>query len=209
MKSQDYSTFFKEVIKKCMNGIESEIKKEFSGLECFRKNKNNYEKAIFRNYQKKRDYIKYNYMSKKNPIALDRHKVASCMVYAILKANPFKINMWIPNLPEKVVLANEYLAFFVALNIMEMYKNDEISDLNHQRIDNGLDELNEKYQIIVPKTYHEVNNPENTYESNLCKAWYYIKIDNIEKFDVLAYANVFFLLQKYTDLYLQFEETKK
>lgn len=137
-------------------------------------------------------------MSKENPVALDRHKVAACMVYAILKVSPIKVNMWISNLPEKIVLANEYLAFYTALNIIEMYKLDEFNDENIDR----------DYQIIVPRTYHEDENPQNTYESNLCKAWYYIKIDNIEKFDTLGYANVFFLLEKYTDTYLKLKEEK-
>lgn len=135
-------------------------------------------------------------MSKETPVALDRHKVASCMVYAILKSNPIKVNMWLPNLPEKIILANEYPAFYTALNIIEMYKLDEFHDKD---IHNG-------YQIIVPKTYHENENSKNTCESNLCKAWYYIKIDDMGKFDALGYANVFFLLEKYTDMYLKFQK---
>ena len=35
-----------------------------------------------------------------------------------------------------------------------------------------------------------------------------LKIDEIEKFDALGYANVFFLLEKYTDTYLILKEEK-
>lgn len=201
MRLQDFNEFYKVVIGKCIDEIKEYAKKNgYVDLECFQKNKDDSKviMSMYRNYQKKRDYIKYNYMSKKNPVALDRHKVAACMVYAVLKANPIKVNMWIPNLPEKIVLANEYLAFYSALSIIEMYKLDEFKDRN---IDNA-------YQIIVPKTYHEAENPQNTYESNLCKVWYYVRIDNIEKFDTLGYANVFFLLEKYTDTYLKLKEEK-
>ena len=201
MRIQDFNEFYKVVIGECINEIKQYAKDSgYVNLECFRENKNESKVSIsiYRNYQKKRDYIKYNYMSKKNPVALDRHKVAACMVYAILKSGPIKVNMWISNLPEKIVLANEYLAFYVALNIIEMYNLDEFNDGS----------INTDYQIMVPKTYHEDENPQNTYESNLCKAWHYIKIDEIEKFDALGYANVFFLLEKYTDTYLILKEEK-
>lgn len=198
MRTQDFDIFFAKVISRCIDDLEKYAKLELPDCICISKKKN-INKKIFSYYQRKRDFIKYNYMSGKTPVALDRHKVAACMVYAILKANPLEINMWIPNLPEKIVLANEYLAFYVALNIIEMY---ELNYLKEKGIEKNC-------QIIVPKTYHEDDNPQNTYESNLCKTWYYIKIDNIEKFDTLGYANVFFLLQKYTDTYIELEEIKR
>lgn len=198
MKKQDFNTFFSKVIFKCMEDVETYAKTELPGLDCV-SGKKNIDKKIFKYYQRKRDFIRYNYMSRKTPVALDRHKVAACMVYAILKAYPLKINKWIANLPEKIVLANEYLAFYVALNLIEMYELDALKEKG----------IKKDYQIIVPKTYHEENNSQNTYESNLCKAWYYIKIDNIERFDVLGYANVFFLLQKYTDIYMELTEIKE
>lgn len=43
----------------------------------------------------------------------------------ILKAKPLKINRQIPNLDEKRLLANEYLALYVSLNIVVMYKMDQ------------------------------------------------------------------------------------
>lgn len=199
MRIQNFDDFYEIVIKKCIEQIREFAKANgFEKGECFKNNENSLKTdiSIYRNYQNKRDYIKYNYMSKETPVALDRHKVAACMVYAILKTSPIKVNMWIPKLPEKIVLANEYLAFYTALNIIEMYKLDEFNDKN----------INENYQIIVPKTYHEDENSQNTYESNLCKAWYYIRIDDMKKFDALGYANVFFLLEKYTDTYLKLKK---
>lgn len=204
MRSQDFDTFFDTVIEPCIIAIEEDAKRKgYENLECFkksnrRKGKERIKKSIYINYQNKRDYIKYNYMSKKTEVALDRHKVASCMVYAILKTNPIKVNMWIPKLPLEIVLANEYLAFYVALNIIEMYEFDRIEG---EKLKESNDEKIPNINIIVPRTYYECSNPENTYESNLCKAWYYIKIDNIKQYDVLGYANIFFLLQKYTEIY--------
>ena len=132
-------------------------------------------------------------MTKKATVSLDRHKVASCMIYAILKANPLKVDRMVRNLPEKVLLANEYLAFFVALNIIEMYKLDEMREKG----------VESSYQIIIPKTYHEDDEENNTYEGNFCKSLYYLSMENINKYDVFAYADILFLLEKYTDTYLE------
>lgn len=197
MKKQDFNTFFSEVILKCMGDLEKYAEEELPSVDCISAKKN-INKKIFKYYQRKRNFVRYNYMSKKTPVALDRHKVAACMVYAILKAYPLKINRWISNLPERIILANEYLAFYVALNLIEMYEVDVRKEKGIQK----------DYQIIVPRTYHEEDKPQNTYESNLCKAWNYIKIHNMEQFDVFGYANVFFLLQKYTDNYMDLIDLK-
>lgn len=108
MRIEKFNAFYDTVIEQCIKGIKENCQKEgFSDLKCLRI-KANIKKSIYRNYQKKRDFIKYNYMSRKTSVALDRHKVAACMVYAILKTNPFKVNMWIPHLPEKNDSKNMY-----------------------------------------------------------------------------------------------------
>lgn len=191
MKYSDYNDFYQKVIQKCIDGIFTLASQYKLEQDCINLRKNLQDK-IYRNYQKKRDYIRSNYMTKKADVALDRHKVASCMIYAILKTKPLKVNRFVRNLPEKILLSNEYLAFFVALNIIEMYRVDKNKDEGN----------NDKFQIIVPKTYLEKNEPDNTYESNFCKSLYYLSMENIEKFDVFAYADILFLLEKYTDIYL-------
>ena len=144
------------------------------------------EKKIFEYYQEMRDYIRCNYMSKKIDVALDRHKVAACMMYAILKAKPLKINRKIPSLDEKILLANEYLALYVALNIVVMYKMDQC------QLKEG------EYEILFPETYF--NDPSNDYVTNYCRTLYYVSRENLNKFEVLAHSNILFLLEKYTDI---------
>lgn len=200
MKKQDFRDFYNEVITKAIEDIFANAHNLLSPLgvdenSVINERRNAGEK-IFNNYQKKRDFIKLNYMEldksgSDESIALDRHKVAACMVYAILKSCPLKIRMLTANLPEEVVMANEFLAFGVAVNIIEMYIKAK----------NGGDD----FAIKFPSTYYEGGNAKNRYPSNVCKAWYYLKLDNIEKFDIFGYANVFFLWERYTELY---QETK-
>lgn len=185
MKEQDYNNFYEVVVSACIDDIF-----EYSRQNGFPENsiaqRKNHSRKIFEYYQEMRDYIRCNYMSKKTDVALDRHKVAACMMYAILKAKPLKVNRRIPDLNEKVLLANEYLALYVALNIVVMYKMDqyqlEIGD----------------YEILFPETYF--NDPSNDYVTNYCRTLYYVSMENLNKFDVFAHANILFMLEKYTDI---------
>lgn len=196
MRIDDYNDFYDKVIKQCIDGIMkyAENLQFDSGIQV----RDNSKDKIYKNYQKKRDYVRSNYMSKKTEVSLDRHKVSSCMIYAILKTKPLKINRLVWKLPEKILLANEYLAFFVALNIVELYKIDKMKDEN----------IEGDYQIIIPMTYHEDEDPENTYESNFCKNLYYLGQEGIEKYDVFAYSDILYLLEKYTDTYLELGKAK-
>ena len=81
-------------------------------------------------------------------------------------------------------MANEYLAVYIAINIVEQYKRDEL----------GKDS---EYKLIFPITYHEENEKTCVYLNNLCKGLYYIKPKHI---DIFAYSTIFFFMEKYTDI---------
>ena len=77
-------------------------------------------KRIYNYYEKKRLYIRRYFMNLESK-PMDRHKIGSVMIYAILKSKPFFVFKTIPKLPNQLLMANEYLAFYVALNIVELY----------------------------------------------------------------------------------------
>lgn len=187
MKRDDYDSFFENVIREAINDIENMAEQLMGDKKVLGTKKNSkYKQKIYKFYQKKRDYVRCNYMTKEYYAALDRHKVASCMLYAILKVRPFNVNRNI-KLDEKILLANEYLAFYVALNIIENYRMSV----------NGMQETN--CQILIPETYQEKTGSTD-YISNICRNLYFLSIYDIEKYDVLAYSNILFMLEKYTDI---------
>lgn len=185
MRVEDFEDFCAQVIDKYIDGYR-EYQKDYKCLyECkFAKSR------IFRYYQRKRDVIKNNYMENPGDAekSLDRHKVAACMMYAILKCRIWKVNRFVPHLPDKLLMANEYLAVYVAINIMEQY-----------RIDDG--KSASEYKIIFPITYHETSSGESDYLSNLCKSLYYLR-HKVWTMDIFAYSNIMFFLEKYTDTVL-------
>ena len=160
------------------------------GLNCLRFRHHRANK-IYDLYETKRLYIRRYFMNLEYQ-PMDRHKIGAVMMYAILKSKPFKINKMVPNLPNKLLMANEYLSFYVAINIVELYM---IDDAINQNIDNYSE------QLLLPNTYHEKNVSGFTgdvYIDNVCKALYLLK--DIKHFDVFAYADILFLLEKYHDL---------
>lgn len=190
MKFDDYKEFYDTVIDKYIEGI-VEKSKEYHP-DCLSKKRGSaIEKGIYRHYQRKRDFIRYNYMKRNQNVSLDRHKVASCIIYAILKCRPFRVNKMIAGLPEEILMANECLAFYTAINVLAMYRRQQFEELG----------IEEDCKIIIPQTYHEQGESENTYESNFMKSLYFISISGVEKYSVFAYSNALFLLEKYTDIF--------
>lgn len=139
-------------------------------------------KRIYDYYEKKRLYIRRYFMNLESK-PLDRHKIGAVMMYAILKSRPFHVSKTVRALPSQLLMANEYLAFYVALNIVELYKMDDTRSNKDKTIG---------YHLILPDTYHA-----DEYVENVCKALYYVK--NPDNFDIFAYANILFLLEKYSD----------
>lgn len=87
-----------------------------------------------------------------------------------------------PDIPECFLLANENLAFTVALNIVELFKRKDHPDFKN-------------YTLSIPGVLYSGDG--NDFASNTIKGLYYIK--NIDDFDIFAYSTIYFLLEYCTD----------
>lgn len=188
MKFEDYDNFYEKVILGYINEL-----RDFDS-ECLALTLNGRAyKKIYSYYEKKRIEIRSVYMSDPSK-PIDRHKTAASMMYAILRAKVFTVNKSIPCLPEPIRLANEYLAFYVAMNIIEQYKRTDTIDGKR---------INANYQLIIPTTSYESQSNEMTGEvdhsfvSSICLTLANIK--NLKYFDVFSYATIMFLIEKNTD----------
>jgi len=188
MKYEDYENFYNIVIK----GYIDELLEFDSKCNALTFN-NKSPKAIYNYYEKKRIEVRTIYMADSSK-PIDRHKTSACMIYAILKSKVFKVNKFIPGLPEPIRLANEYLAFYVAINIIEQYKRTDVV---------GGERVNNNYQLIIPTTFYEsqansmTGEVENSFISSVCLTLANIK--NLKFFDVFSYSTIMFLLEKNTD----------
>ena len=188
MKFEDYNNFYDKVI----FGYIKELLDFDSECHALTLNDKAHKK-IYNYYEKKRIEIRNVYMSDSSK-PIDRHKTAASMMYAILRAKVFKVDKSISCLPEPIRLANEYLAFYVAMNIIEQYKRTDTLD--------G-EKINENYELIIPTTSYESQENEMTGEvdhsfvSSICLTLANIK--NLRYFDVFSYATIMFLMEKNTD----------
>lgn len=161
---------------KDLKGIQEEL-----SIKCLKFSEKR-ARRIYDYYEKKRLYIRRYFMNLESK-PMDRHKIGAVMLYAILKSRPFHVNRTVPGLPSQLLMANEYLAFYVALNIVESYRKDDVLSGGNESAG---------YKLIFPDTYHG-----DLYIENVCKALYYVK--NPDNSDIFAYANILFLLEKYSD----------
>lgn len=191
MKIEDYNSFYEKVI----SGYIKELLDYDSdyGWHVLTLNEKSRGK-IYKYYERKRIEIRNGYMiDPQKPI--DRHKTAASMMYAILKAKVFKIEKTKGPLPAPLKLANEYLAFYTAMNIIEQYK----------RTDEGTEgqKSTPDYKLIIPHTAYEsqkndeTGDVENSFITSICLTLANIK--SINYFDVFSYATIMFLLEKNTD----------
>lgn len=132
-------------------------------------------------YESFRKDIRKLYMSKESK-PMDRHKIAATIMCALLKSKVIRVKRTISNLPLILLMANEYIAFCCALNIVDLYIRDY---------------TNNDYSLIIPTTYIDDEQQNISYLENTCKALYYTKRFQIS--DIFSYANILFLLEKYTD----------
>lgn len=188
MERKDFQSLYKNVISIFISEIQEEEKK--CGCHCLKIDEK-CAKDIYSFYEDKRKELRTRYMKQKPELALDRHKIASCMMYAILSSKIISVDLTVQDIPEQILLSKENLAFHVAVNIVEMYKQQDET------------EENSDYELIFPATRHEAENGGITsgsseYVDNILKALYYIK--DIRHFDIFAYANILFLLESRTDL---------
>ena len=149
----------------------------------FNKNSRN---KIFKRYIKIRDNIKKKYMEDSDA-NIDRHKIASIMMVAIEEVYPIKVSkkyifkLWKSRkeLDKRYIYANETLAFFTALSIIENYKDYGID---------GKIEMTRK-SITLPETFND-----SDYAMNTCIDLYFGK--RSKNINILTFSNVFFLLEK-------------
>lgn len=157
------------------------------GVKCLEFNRKSLNK-VYGTYENKRMEIRKYFMNEENK-PMDRHKIGSVMMYAILKSRLLHIhNLYKTRVPHQLLMANEYLAVYVALSVVESYRRDDCKT-------NGFDvsACDEKlWRLLLPNTYHD-----DSYIDNLCKSLYYIP--DISKFDIFAYSNILYLLEIYTD----------
>lgn len=132
------------------------------------------EKEIWEAYKEFNMLCKRDFMSE-SVEKLDRHKIAACYIYAIVKTQP--LSMKTVDLPQNMVVTiNEHLAITVGMSILHAYMKD--SDPNFSSND-----------LIFPHAQH------GNYRDDFALELYYTKKYNM--YNILSLSNTLFLLEMY------------
>lgn len=181
MEKNDFEIFKKNVLIPYLNEL-----KDLDSLNCLKVKFNRLDR-IYWYYQQLRDMIKKGYMQKDTG-ALDRHKVGAALIYGVLCANVIRIKKSVPNLSPHLLMANEYFAVNVALNVVEMFKRTTDNEC-------------EDYQLSIPVSYHNTEGVNSPFLYELCLGLYE---QNIKKcFNPFAYSIILFQLEDKTDYMLK------
>lgn len=127
-------------------------------------------------------------ISKESP-RIDRHKVAACIAGAILNAKPFESDAEVDNNDHKriVYLANETLALFSALAIVQSFIRDDKD--NTMELDPELKNIFLTKGFSFPTPLH----------SDYLPWLLFLLRDNLgNEFNVLAFSNILYLIETYT-----------
>lgn len=135
---------------------------------------------ILKEYNKLRDYCKISYM--RNPDGLlDRHKVCSCLIIAIIKSAPLIENQCVS---EMKTIYNENLAMSVGLSLLKNY----IVTAHSQEKD-YIEIFKDGFRF--PETERDTR-----YQELLCLMLHYdVRNGN---YSILAVADILFLIEEYT-----------
>jgi hypothetical protein len=119
---------------------------------------------------------------------IDRHKVASVMLYSTIINKPFEVKLLSAKqeVSGSTLLANEILGFHTALAIVWSFI---IQDANQNSDKNKIEIFKDGF--VFPKCQH------NSYEENIYKMLYYSNFN--ERYDIFSFAHILFLIEAYTE----------
>lgn len=136
--------------------------------------KRDYEKKIYKQYERLRKDLKNKDMCEESQY-IDRHKIASCLLGAIVLVSPVTVKTTLPDIPERMIFANEGLGFYTAICVLESFCKGEI-------------------HIKIPEVDGNEEKKMPTYVRNICIDLFKLKIEH--KYNVLTYSNILFLLEE-------------
>lgn len=151
--------------------------------------------SLCRTYNDIKNCTKRAFMKKDDTVVkLDRHKIAACMVKAIVFERPIgkRIEDDYTGKADDFVIANEALAFSVATSIIKAYIKLKLEkqDSNYVNRERAYKKICEE-DFCFPETIMTVD-----YKTSVCWAWHHNIING--HFDVLGTANLFFMIENYS-----------
>lgn len=174
-----YQKYYQQIIEPVINEYCS---KEY-GIEVRPDN----QELIWKNYVKFNRHCREEYMN--NPEKLtDRHKIASCYIYAILQADVLHCPLSKQLGDRTNLLLNERLALCFGMSLLRAMVRGKAKGIKSEEIKEKVLKAFEG-EIMFPKTNH------GDYKENLLFQLYYTKKEG--NYNILSLADSIFLIENY------------
>ncbi len=162
-------------------------------------NENDAFQKIWEEYEVFRDYCKSNYM-KPEIERLDRHKVCSCLMLAILKVAPLHYSEKVEK--SKLFVYNEQLAITTGFSLMRAFIVNGKDAERNMKDPSTLKDEKEIFDdgFIFPETFH------GEYRSNFAVELYFTRTE--KRYNILSLSNTLFLLEQYNREHWKNSHTK-
>ena len=199
MKKDEFDRIWDETLQPLVESYQSQFHLKAKNTSCLYYRMRKY-------FNKQRDLFLKSFMEN-DVYDIDRHKIASCYMKTVLAKRPLyiplsvKLKFAFTNKPlatlldvktkakginNKIYYANEYLALSVAVNIIDAYiMADDNKDFKHS--------------IIIPEPFPEY---DTDYLLDVCID---LRTNPLRKINIVSFANIFFLLEKYSCRRIQCE----
>lgn len=178
-RAQNYEVIWKEI-------IEPSLKYVIENNANY-KIKENSKSELLAAYKTFNDLCRTKYMLDPNKI-LDRHKVATCYIYAVIKVEPI-ITDFIPLENDTFSTINEKLAIMVGLSVLKAFCDNDLNDINFGT------------QFIYPTAMH------GNYYENFAVELYFTKTEN--NYNILSLSHTLYLLEMYNRQYWKLKQLRK
>ena len=203
MKKDEFDRIWDETLQPLVKSYQKQFHLKVKNTNCLYYRMRKY-------FNKQRDLFLKSFMEN-DVYDIDRHKIASCYMKTVLAKRPLYIPLSVKlkfaftnktlatlldvktkakgkakGIDNKIYYANEYLALSVAVNIIDAYiMADDNKDFKHS--------------IIIPEPFPEY---DTDYLLDVCID---LRTNPLRKINIVSFANVFFLLEKYSCRRIQCE----
>ena len=135
----------------------------------------------YKRWKNKTKAMMHQHTSEDGDKLLDRHKIASILLYAILLTRPFSL-MRKNKAPMTARYANELLGFLCGLDIIRTFN---VADVKEGKIQNC-------------DTFHLPLAEKESYLKQTLRCLWHAHDQN--KFDIFSFANLFFMIEQYSNM---------
>ena len=192
MKLDAFDVFWSKAILPCSeNAFEDLSEDDIKTYQINLDTNVSFKNRLFQVYNQYRDILHKYYFNGGSDALIDRHKISSCIIGALIECRPISYLM-IPSMPIEVFLSNYKIAFFSGVKSLYLLRIAQW--VNDGNMEDYADTLCKQGMFKFPKTQQG----HDEYSLGRIKALALTNSYN-QPFDILAYADMLYWIERFNE----------